>query len=184
MLQAMSRNWWILVARGVFAVIFGVLALLVPGLTLATLVILFGAYVLVDGAIGVYSAISQRADHDRWWIGLIEGAIGIIAGVLTFVWPGITALVLLYLIAFWSLFTGFMEIGAAIQLRKEISQEWLLGLSGVISVLFGVLLIVAPGSGALAVVWLIGIYAIVFGVTLIALGFRLRDNPETLAHQH
>jgi len=179
MLNVMSRNWWHLVARGVFAVLFGLLAIALPGLTLAALVFMFGAYVLVDGGFNVYAAVVDRENNRQWWLGLLEGGVGIVAGILTFIWPGITGIVLLYVIAFWAILTGILEIMAAVQLRKEINTEWLLGLSGVLSVVFGVLLILSPGSGALAVAWLIGFYAVLFGITLIGLGFRLRQNPQT-----
>lgn len=175
----MSRNWWTLVARGVFAVLFGLLAIIVPGLTLAILVLMFGAYVLVDGAFNVYAALVGRGNQQHWWIGLLEGVIGVIAGILTFIWPAITGLILLYLIAFWAVLTGILEIMAAFQLRKEISNEWLLGLSGVLSSLFGVLLILSPSSGALAIAWVIGLYAMVFGGLLIWLGFRLRQIAQS-----
>lgn len=182
MLDALSRNWWMLVARGAFAILFGILALVVPGITLTALVLLFGAYVLIDGGINIYAALVERDRHERWWIGLLEGVVGVIFGVLTFIWPGLTGLVLLYLIAVWAIMTGVLEIMAAIELRKEISTEWLLGLSGVMSIIFGALLIVSPGSGALAVAWLIGFYAIMFGGTMIALGFRIHQNPESVFH--
>ena len=127
--------------------LFGLLTFLLPGITLATLVLLFGAYALVDGIFNVI-AFFKVASHQ--WALLIEGVIGIIAGVLTFAWPAITAFVLLYLIAFWAIFTGIFEIIAAIRLRKAISNEWLLLLMGVLSLLFGLLILYAPGTGALA----------------------------------
>jgi len=181
MLDTLSRNWWMLVARGAFAILFGVLAILMPGLTLTALVLLFGAYALIDGGITLYSTLTGRNDNQQWWLGLLEGGIGVIAGIVTFVWPGITGLALLYVIAFWAIMTGVFEIMAAWQLRKEIANEILLGISGLLSVVFGGLLLAFPGSGALAVAWLIGFYAILFGGTLIALGFRLRsDDPEKM----
>jgi uncharacterized membrane protein HdeD (DUF308 family) len=180
MIRTLTRNWWIFIIRGLFAIIFGVLALMWPELTLFALVWLFGAYVLADGVFQVYSAISRREDFDRWWLILLEGLFGIVFGVLTFAWPGITGLVLLILIAAWAFLTGMLEISAAIQLRKEIENEWLLAFSGVISIVLGVLMIIWPAASAVALAFMIGIYAILFGATLILLGFRLKNmNPES-----
>ena len=179
MLNTLSRNWWTLVVRGLVAVLFGLFAIFVPDITLTVLVLLFGAYALVDGAVNIYGAITGDSNQ-RWWVGVLEGLVGIIVGILTFIWPGITALVLLYLIAVWAIFTGILEIWGAIELRREINNEVLLGISGLLSIIFGVLLIVAPGAGALAVAWLIGFYAILFGITLIALGFRVRNGTATM----
>lgn len=181
MLNTLSKNWWMLVVRGIAAILFGLLAIIMPGLTLIVLVLMFGAYALIDGVMNVISAWNSRSQYDRWWIGLLEGAVGILFGILTFIWPGITGMVLLYLIAFWAVMTGVMEIAAAIQLRKEIENEWLLGISGALSIIFGVLLVLFPAGGALAVAWVIGIYAMIFGAALIALGFQLRNRvPGTL----
>lgn len=175
MLHTLARNWWVLALRGLVAVLFGLLTFFVPGITLVTLVLLFGAYALVDGIFNVVGFFRLASHH---WALLIEGVIGIIAGVLTFAWPAITAIVLLYVIAFWAIFTGIFELIAGIRLRKTISNEWLLLLMGVFSLLFGVLILFAPGAGALAIVLWIGAYALVFGIFLLALAFRLRG------HQH
>ncbi len=179
MVNMLAKNWWMLIARGVFAVIFGVIALIVPQITLAALILMFGAYVLVDGVFNSYTAFTARQMNPRWWVTLLEGLVGILAGILTFIFPTMTAIVLLYVIAFWAIMTGILEIAAAIQLRQEISNEWLLGLGGVLSMMFGIALILAPGTGALALVWVIGLYAITFGVSLIILGFRVRAMPTT-----
>jgi len=175
----LTRSWWILAIRGIAAILFGIAAFVWPSITLAALVLLFGAYALVDGIFAVSAGISVRKEQERWWMMILEGLAGIVLGVLTFLWPGITALVLLYFIAAWSILTGAFEIAAAIRLRKEIEGEWLLGLAGLASVIFGVLLVVLPGPGALALIWLIGSYAIVFGVLLLALAFRLRGWQNT-----
>jgi uncharacterized membrane protein HdeD (DUF308 family) len=175
MLPVFSESWWALVLRGIAAIAFGVLAFVWPHITLAALVFLWGAYALVDGAFAIAAGIKSHGEYKRWWVLLIEGILSVIAGVMAFVIPGITALVLLILIAAWAIATGAFEIAAAIQLRKYIRGEWLLALAGVASVLFGVALLVNPLAGALAVVWLIGAYAIVFGVLLIALGLRLHN---------
>ncbi|HEX5075371.1 MAG TPA: HdeD family acid-resistance protein [Gemmatimonadaceae bacterium] len=172
--DSLSHNWWAVVLRGVLGVLFGIITFFAPGLSLAALVTLYGAYALVDGVFAIVSAV-RRHGTERWGMLLLEGIAGIGAGLVTFFWPGITAIALLYLIAAWSLFTGIMEVGAAIRLRKVITGEWMLGLSGVLSIAFGVLLVLFPGAGALAVVLWIGAYAIVFGALLIGLGFRLRS---------
>ncbi len=173
MLSLLAHNWWMLVLRGGLAVLFGIAAFVWPEITLEALVILFGAFSLVDGAFNVISAFMRRERY--WGLLLVEGIFGMLIGILTFAWPGITALVLLYLIAGWAIVTGLLEIFAAVQLRRQIQGEWLLGLSGILSIIFGILLAIQPGSGALALVWLIGGYAVVLGVLLIALGLRLRN---------
>lgn len=178
LIAGLARNWWALVLRGVFAVLFGIAAFIWPGITLVVLVFLFGAYVLVDGVFAVIAGLRARGDEERWWALLVEGLAGIAAGIIAFVWPGITALVLLYLIAAWAIITGVFEIVTAVRLREEIEGEWLMGLAGLLSVLFGIALFLFPGSGAVAVVWLIGSYAILFGIVLVALGLRLRRYAE------
>jgi uncharacterized membrane protein HdeD (DUF308 family) len=175
MLETLARNWWAVAIRGVAALLFGLLALIWPGITVLALVALFGAYALVDGVVALGTAFFGRrgAVGDRGWL-IVEGVAGIAAGIVTFVWPGTTTLVLLWLIALWAFVTGVFEIVAAVRLRREIRGEWLLILSGALSVLFGVVLVVWPGTGALAVIYLIGIYAIIFGAALVMLAFRLR----------
>jgi len=177
MLHTLATNWWALAFRGLVAVLFGLLTFLLSGITLVTLVLLFGAYALADGFFNVV-AFFRVASHQ--WPLLIEGVIGIIAGILTFAWPAITAIVLLYVIAFWAIFTGVFEIIAGIRLRKSITNEWLLFVMGVLSLLFGVLILFAPGAGALAIVLWIGSYALVFGVFLLALAFRLRGHRHLI----
>ena len=178
MLHTLTANWWALALRGLVAVLFGLLTFFLPGITLVTLVLLFGAYALVDGVFNVL-AFFRVASHQ--WALLVEGVVGIIAGVLTFAWPAITAFALLYLIAFWAILTGIFEIVAGIRLRKTIANEWLLLLMGFLSLLFGSLILVAPGTGALAIVLWIGAYALVFGVFLLALAFRLRGHHRLIA---
>jgi uncharacterized membrane protein HdeD (DUF308 family) len=175
MLEYLTRYWWALVVRGLAAVLFGLAALIWPDVTLRVLVLLFGFYAVVDGllALAVVLVGGRLASRRRGWL-IVEGVIGIAAGVFTFLWPDITTLVLLYLIAAWAVVTGLLELAAAIVLRRELRGEWLLALAGVLSVAFGVLLFVRPGEGAVAVIWAIGLYAIVFGVALLALGARLR----------
>jgi len=177
MLHTLARNWWALALRGLMAVLFGLVTFFLPGITLVTLVLLFGAYALVDGIVNVIAFV-RVASHQ--WALLIEGVIGVVAGILTFVWPAITALVLLYLIAFWAVFTGVFEIIAGIRLRKAITNEWLLLVMGALSLLFGILILFAPGVGALAIVLWIGAYAFVFGIFLLALAFRLRGHRRVI----
>ena len=178
MLTMLARNWWVVALRGVFAIIFGVLALIWPGLTLFVLIAMFGAYALVDGIFAVIAGIASYGRNERWWAVLLEGVAGIILGVMTFLWPGTTALVLVYFIAAWALITGVFEIAAAIRLRKEIEGEWMMVLSGILSIIFGLFLVVAPGAGALGLTLVIGAYAIVFGILLLILAFRLRKLPR------
>lgn len=174
MLDVLARNWWMLALRGVFAILFGLLAIIWPDLTVGVLVAFFGAYALVDGVFAIAAAL-RGADNDRW-VHVAEGVLGILVGVIAWLYPGLTALSLLYFIAAWALITGVIEIVAAIRLRRQISNEWLLILAGVLSVLFGILLIFRPRDSALALVTVIGIYAILFGVTLIGLALRLRGS--------
>jgi uncharacterized membrane protein HdeD (DUF308 family) len=170
-LELSSRHWWVFALRGIAAVLFGILAFAWPGMTLTVLVLLWGAYALVDGALALVSAFRTSNDH-RWSL-LIEGIVGIGAGIVTFIWPDLTALVLLYIIAAWALITGVLELIAAFRLRRVIRDEWWLVLGGIASVVFGVLMLAMPAAGALALIWLIAAYAIVFGVLLMALAVRL-----------
>jgi uncharacterized membrane protein HdeD (DUF308 family) len=170
-----TRNWWALALRGAAAILFGLLAFLWPDLTLAALVLLFGAYALWDGVFALFSGIRQRGKDQRWWVMVIRGLVGIAAGILTFLWPEMTALALVYFIASWAVVTGVLEIVTAIELRKEIQGEWLLVFSGVLSVIVGVAMIFLPGAGALALVWLIASYAIALGILMLVLAFRLRS---------
>lgn len=171
--STLAARWWVLVVRGVAAILFGILAIVMPGISLFLLIILWGAYALVDGVLNlILAARRARAGRSWGWL-LFEGIVSVGAGVVTFAWPGITGLVLLFVIAVWAVLTGIARIVAAIGLRRQISGEWLLATSGVVSIAFGVLLMLYPASGALALVWMIGAYAIVFGVLLIGLGLRL-----------
>lgn len=171
----LTRHWWLLVLRGLAAIAFGVLTWLRPGISLAALVLLFGAYALVDGVLGVWMAISGRKMNEYWWVLLLAGLVGIGVGVVAFLAPGITALALLFYIALWAIATGVLQIVAAIRLRREIRGEWWLILAGLASVVFGGILIARPASGALALLWLIATYAVVFGVLLLLLAFKARS---------
>ena len=161
--------------RGIAAIIFGVLAFLMPGITLAVLVLLFGAYAIVDGIsvlIGVAGNGMAYMRH-RWAL-LVVGVLGVIAGVIAFILPGLTALSLLYVVAAWSIIMGIVQIAAAINLRREIEGELWLGLGGVLAIVFGLYLVVLPGDGLLTLVWLVGTFAIIFGISSLMLGWRLR----------
>lgn len=172
--QVSRHYWWLMGIRGLLAVLFGLLALVRPGPVLLGLVLLFGAYALVDGVMTVIVSLQERSVFSRWWVLLLEGLAGIAAGLLTFFWTTITALVLLYLIAAWAIVTGIFEITAAFSGLLPIAQEWTLAVAGILSVLLGILLAIQPGAGLLSLVWLIGIYAIVFGVLLIIRAFQFR----------
>jgi uncharacterized membrane protein HdeD (DUF308 family) len=172
----LARHWWVVGLRGLAAVVFGILAIIWPGMTLAVLILLFGAYALVDGVLDIFAAFRGGASHRI--LLLIEGIVGILAGLAAFFWPALTALVLLYIIAFWAIVTGVLEIISAIRLRRVINNEWGLIIGGVLSVLFGIVLLAAPGTGALAVVFVIGVYAIIFGIALLALAWRLRGHSH------
>jgi len=173
----LARHWWVIGLRGLAAILFGVLAFVWPGMTLAVLVLLFGAYALVDGVLTLVAAFRGGVQHRI--VMLVEGVVSVLAGLAAFVWPGLTALVLLYIIAFWAIVTGVLEIVAAIRVRRAISNELGLVIGGVLSVVFGVVLLIAPGAGALAVIFLIGAYAVVFGIALLGLAWRLREHHQT-----
>ncbi|MCW5967002.1 MAG: HdeD family acid-resistance protein [Blastocatellales bacterium] len=174
-LDAFAKNWWVLLIRGILAVLFGIMAFTLPGLKLVTLVLLYGFYSFADGLAAIWVGVQGRA----WWFVLL-GILGMIVGIFTFVYPGITAVALLYLIAVWALFRGVFEIATAIQLRKEINNEWMLVIAGILSIIFGAALVANPAAGALAVVWIIGAYAFVFGLMMIVLAFRLRGLSRGL----
>jgi uncharacterized membrane protein HdeD (DUF308 family) len=173
-LALLAKNWWIVALRGAAAILFGILTAIVPGLSLAALVMLFGAYALIEGGFNIIAAVRGATGDRPWWALLLEGIVSVAAGVIAFVMPGLTALALVYLIAAWAVFTGILEIAAAVRLRKHITGEWWLALTGVLSIAFGVLVAFFPGAGALAMVLWIGAYSIVFGILLLAVAFKLR----------
>jgi uncharacterized membrane protein HdeD (DUF308 family) len=179
LLRVLAENWWLLLLRGIAAISFGVLAFIWPGLTLVTLIFLWGAYAIADGVFALWATVSGKGGEiaPRWWLALI-GIAGILAGLLAFVWPGITAQVLLVFIASWAIVTGVLQIWGAIQLRKEIEVEWMLALSGLLSVALGVALIARPGTGALVVIWLIGSFAILVGCIYISLALWLKKHKH------
>lgn len=180
LLSMLAENWWLLLLRGVAGIVFGAIAFLWPGITLLSLTYLWGAYAFADGIFGLWAAIvSYGGDtSSRWWLG-IGGIVSILASAVAFFWPGMTALVLLMFIASWAIIIGGLQIYGAIQLRKVVQNEWWLILSGFLSIAFGVIMVVQPGAGALAVVWIIAWYAILFGCMYVGLAFRLRKYKNT-----
>jgi uncharacterized membrane protein HdeD (DUF308 family) len=177
MLHALARNWWLILLRGVCAILFGVLAFIWPGITLLTLALLYGIFALIEGALALAAAIMGGAPAPRWWLAVV-GLLGIAVGILTIIMPGMTAFLLVLFIAAWAIVSGIMQIVGAIRLRKEIDNEWMLVAVGVISVAFGVLVALQPMLGALSLVFVIGAYAIIYGVALVALAFRLRGHSH------
>lgn len=174
--RALATHWSSLAIRGLCALLFGIVAFMMPGLTLTTLVLIWGVYALIDGGLALVAGFKAKI-----WSLVFIGLVGVLAGIGAFVYPGMTALVLLYFIAVWAIITGVLAIVTAIRLRKEITGEWALGLAGLLSVLFGVMLIARPGAGALAVVFLIAGYAVAFGVLLLLLAFKLKSLPARIA---
>jgi uncharacterized membrane protein HdeD (DUF308 family) len=176
MVGVLARNWWALLIRGIAAVVFGVLAFAWPGATIVALVILFGAYAFVDGVFAIVAAVRAAQSHERWWPFLLEGIVGIAIAAITYFEPHVTAFALYFTIAAWAFLTGIFEIAAAIQLRKQIANELWLILGGILSLIFGILMIWQPLAGVIAIIWVIGAYAIIFGFMMIAFSLRLRKH--------
>jgi len=174
--RALATHWSSLAIRGVCALLFGIVAFMMPGLTLTTLVLIWGIYALIDGGLALVAGFKAKI-----WSLVFLGLVGVLAGIGAFIYPGMTALVLLYFIAVWSIITGVLAIVTAIRLRKEITGEWALGLAGLLSLLFGAMLIARPGDGALTIIYLIAAYAVAFGILLLILAFRLKSLPERVA---
>jgi len=165
----------LLLIRGILGILVGVVAFAWPGVTIAVLVGIFGVYAVIDGITNLVLGLSRTPTHKRSWAQVLQGIVGVAAGVMTFLWPAVTAFVLVILIGAWALITGVFEIAAAIRLRKEITGEWLLALSGVLSIIFGILVFAFPGAGAVGISWVLGAYALAAGMVLVALGIRLRS---------
>ncbi|MGD0050196.1 MAG: HdeD family acid-resistance protein [Vulcanimicrobiaceae bacterium] len=172
MIEALTRRWWLFLIRGLAAVVFGILALIWPGIALGALTIVFGAYAFVDGVFAFAAAVSGTAGS-RWWVFMIEGIVGLIVAFFVLTEPVLSAISLVYVVAIWAIVTGAVEIVAGVQLRDMISNEWLYVLAGIVSIAFGILVLRDPSSGALAVVWLIAYYAILFGILQLAFSYRL-----------
>jgi uncharacterized membrane protein HdeD (DUF308 family) len=177
--DTLARNWWVVLLRGIAGILFGLATFFWPGISFYALVLLFGAFAFADGVLAIISAIRGGRENDRWWVLLLQGIAGIAAGLVTLVWPDISALALIYVIAAWALVTGGFEIAAAIRLRKVITGEWLLVISGIASVLLGVMLMLFPGPGALVLTLWVGAYALVSGVLLTFLALKLRSWDKT-----
>ena len=173
----LAQNWWAIAIRGVCGIVFGLIALFLPGATILTLVLFFSAYMLVDGIFGIVAAVRAASNHQRWGLLVLEGVLNIAVGVIAFIWPGLTAVTFVLLIAAWAIVTGVLEIVAAVRLHPEYGRWWLI-LSGVASVIFGVLLVVAPLAGVIVVTWWIGAFALIFGIMLLVLAFRLRARKD------
>ena len=174
MSDVLSASWWLLALRGIAAVVFGVFAVLLPGITLLWLVALFAAYAILTGIVSIAVAVRSRRHENDWWIQLLLGLVAVAGGVAALFYPDITALALVFIIGFTALFTGVLDLAAAIRLRRQIRNEWVLAASGLLSIIFGVLVILFPGAGALAIVGIIGAYAFVTGVLLLAIAIRAR----------
>jgi uncharacterized membrane protein HdeD (DUF308 family) len=172
MVGQLVRNWWVPVLRGVLGILFGFLVFAYPRTAVTVFVYLFGAYALVDGVIAL--ALAFDVSRGRGWL-ILSGIAGIAAGILTFLYPSATALALVYIVAAWAIITGIFEIVAAFEWRQVLSDMWMLGLAGVLSIILGVLLFSSPSAGLIAWAYLIGIYAIVYGVLYIVAGFRLKS---------
>jgi uncharacterized membrane protein HdeD (DUF308 family) len=176
MLHALARNWWMLLVRGIAAVIFGLLALFTPLAAGAALVILFGAYAFVDGIFALFAAIRAVEAKERWLPLLIEGIVGLVIAAITFYDLTLTALALYFTIAAWAFITGVLEVVAAVRLRKLMEHAWLLVLGGICSIAFGGLMVLFPELGVTTVIYLIGAYAVLFGVLMISFSLRLRAH--------
>src|ERR1700704_5453548 len=174
MKELLARSWWMLALQGSVAVLFGLLAVLWPGLTLLSLVALFAAYAIISGGVALYGAVTNRTMDKGWWLILLLGLVSVAAGVLAIFYPGVTALVLVLLMGANALVTGVLQIAVAIRLRKVVRNEWLLILAGIASIVFGAVVLVFPGAGALALVWLVSFYAVLSGVLLLSLAFRVK----------
>lgn len=178
-----ARLWWAFLVRGILGIAFGVIVVLFPGLGLVAVVALFAAWAIIGGVSALIGAWRSR-DHRDWWLGLLEGIVGVAAGLVAILVPGLAALGLLFVIAFWAILTGLLQIWFAIRMRQQIHGELWLGLSGVIAVLFGILLVIFPGTGILSVLLLAGLLSIAFGGAMVMLGFRLRRLHTQAVRQH
>jgi uncharacterized membrane protein HdeD (DUF308 family) len=174
MLDHWTRNWWLLALRGALAILFALVAFLLPLSTVAALMMLFGAFMLIDGIFALVAAWRFRDERERWGALLFEGVVGVLIGAIALFLPGVVAISLIFLAAAWAIVTGVLQIITAIRLRKEIQDEWLLGLGGALSVLLGVLLFLFPAAGVVAWAWMLGGYALLAGIILLGLAFRLR----------
>lgn len=179
MISVLARNWWAFVIRGILAVLFGLIALFQPGVTMLSLVLLFAAYAISDGVFAIVSAVRAAKAHERWGLLVLEGVVDIIAGVAAVALPGLTVVVFVTLLAVWALLTGGLMLVAGFKLDPDHGRWWMV-LGGVVSMLYGVLLLIAPLIGAVVLTWWIGAYALIFGVAMLVMAFRLRSKVESL----
>ena len=191
MLNVLANNWWVVLLRGIAAIVFGLLALLWPQISISVLVLLFGIFAIADGIFSITSELRRYGEHARWWVLVFEGVAGVGIGIVAMAWPQITAVIFIYLIASWGLLTGILEILAAIRLRNELEGEWFLILMGLLSIAFGALIFFFPDAGLIALAWILGIYAIMVGLLLITLSLRLKrwkdkylNPPQSFLHEH
>jgi uncharacterized membrane protein HdeD (DUF308 family) len=175
MIRVLAQNWWAIALRGGISMLFGLLALFLPGLTAASLIVLFGIFALADGAFAMMAAIWAAERHERWGPLVLEGAVGLVAGLIAVIEPLAAAFGLLMIIGVWAMVTGIFELMAARRLRRELAGEWLLASTGVLSILLGLFIAIFPGAALVALIWIVGIYALLFGVVLLAFAFRLRE---------
>ncbi len=175
MLRSFSSYWWIILIRGILAILLGIVALVWTQAIALAIIFVFGAYAFVDGILAVVSGVNHRHVNPNWWLTLLEGLAGITAGIIAFTFPAFTLVVALYLIAAWAIITGILEIATAIRLREEVTNEWAMGLTGLLSFVLGIILVLYPATGATAVIYVLGIYALIFGALMIYLAFRVRS---------
>lgn len=171
----LTRNWWLVALRGLLAILFGVAAFVWPGLTWLVLILMFGVYAILDGIFAMVSGVFQSRYSPRWWVFLVEGFISLIAGVIVLLQPGLAGIALVFVIAVWAVLTGLLEVIAAIRLRREIRNEWMLGFGGFLSIMLGLLMLIQPAAGGIVITLMVGAYALIFGMLLIALSLRLRS---------
>ncbi len=171
----LAENWWAIALRGVFAILFALIAFFLPGATILSLVLFFSAYMLVDGVFGIVSGVRAARQGQRWGLLVLGGIVDILVGIIAFSWPGLTVLFFITLMGVWSLVTGVLMVIAAFKLHAEYGKGWLI-FSGIVSVLFGIALLISPLIGAVVLTWWLGAYAMVFGISLIALAFKLRSR--------
>ena len=179
MIAVLAQNWWAIAIRGAIAILLGLVAIFLPGATMLSLVLLFGAYAFVDGVFGIVSAVRAARQHERWGLLVLEGIVDIATAAIAFFWPGITVVAFVLLVAIWAIVTGALMLAAAFRLEIEDGRWWMV-FGGIVSILYGALLIVAPMIGALVLTWWLGAYALIFGICLLVLAFRLRGRLNRL----
>ncbi|SDN41820.1 Uncharacterized membrane protein HdeD, DUF308 family [Lutimaribacter pacificus] len=180
LLRVMTDNWWVPLLRGIAAILFGLMALIWPGLTVYALLLIFGAYALFDGVMATIVAFQRKSSDDRWWAWALDGLLSILIGLMALFWPEAMAVAFVIWMAIWGVLAGIFRIVAAIRLRHEIEGEWALALSGVLLVIWGVLLALVPAAGLLSIAWLIGVFALLIGVVMIVLALRLRKLKSAI----